>query len=112
MSAELDSALVALGYVALFTLFSLNVLIASKTYGWFNDRTITLKGEVATKLKGELTTGSADNIYTELAAGKQTKAAELNLEAQKIALKVAETNERTEATRLERTRLEQRTPSA
>ena len=62
MSAELDSALVALGYVALFTLFSLNVLIASKTYGWFNDRTITLKGEVATKLKGELTTGEAQHF--------------------------------------------------
>ncbi len=112
MSAELNSALVTLATTGYITLILLNVFILSKTFGWFNDRTITLKGEVATKLKGELTTGSADNIYTELAAGKQTKAAKLNLEAQKIALKVAETNERTEATRLERTRLEQRSPSA
>ena len=112
MSAELNSALVTLATTGYITLILLNLFILSKTFGWFNDRTITLKGEVATKLKGELTTGSADNIYTELAASKQTKAAELNLEAQKIALKVAETNERTEATRLERTRLEQRSPSA
>ncbi len=62
MSAELDSALVALATTGYITLILLNLFILSKTFGWFNDRTITLKGEVATKLKGELTTGEAQHF--------------------------------------------------
>lgn len=62
MSAELNSALVTLATTGYITLILLNLFILSKTFGWFNDRTITLKGEVATKLKGELTTGEAQHF--------------------------------------------------
>ena len=62
MSAELNSALVTLATTGYITLILLNLFILSKTFGWFNDRTITLKGDVATKLKGELTTGEAQHF--------------------------------------------------
>ena len=62
MSAELNSALVTLATTGYITLILLNLFILSKTFGWFNDRTITLKGEVATKLKGELTSGEAQHF--------------------------------------------------
>lgn len=106
MSDELQSALIMLAYALTPAAFILPIFMLGKLFGWFSDRTVTLKGDVTTKLKGEVTTTAADNIYTELAAGKHTKAAEANLEAQKIALKTAEVQERTEQTRLERVRLE------
>jgi hypothetical protein len=106
MSDELEVALILLVYVLTIPALSLNLLILSKTFGWNNDSTVTLKGAVETKLKGEVTTGAADNYRTELAAGKNAKAAEANLKAQETALKVAEANERTEQLRLDRAKLE------
>jgi hypothetical protein len=91
MPEELQSSLSTLIWLAVILAINLNVFILSKTYGWFSDRTVTLKGEVKT--------AASDNIYTEMAAGKHTEAAKLNLEAQKIALKTAETNERIEQSR-------------
>jgi wobble nucleotide-excising tRNase len=106
MSAELQSALVGLVYALMIAAYSLNILILSKAFGWFNEKTITLKGGVDTKLKGEVTTGAADNVYTELAARENKEAAKHALETQKIALETAKTEERTEQARLERARLE------
>jgi hypothetical protein len=106
MSAELQSALVVLVYALVIPAYSLNLLILSKTFGWFNDKTITLKGGVDTKLKGEVTTGAPDNTYTELAARQNKEAAKHTLDAQKLALETAQAEERTELVRLERAKLE------
>ncbi len=120
MSADLQSALVALVYILIGLAGSLNVLVIFKIVGLGRNDNIKvtiagaiankLSGESTTKLKGEMDTGAGDNPYTVRAATEHVKAAEANRQAQETALKVAETNERTEALRLERTRLE--TPGA
>lgn len=106
MSEELQSALLSLTYPLQVILYLLIVLILSKTFNWFGDNKVVLDGKLKAELSGELKTAAADNYYTEVAAGKHTKAAELNLKAQEAALKTAEANERTEQLRLERARLE------
>lgn len=106
MSPELQSALLMLVYALMISAYILPVYLIARMFGWNNNRTVTLKGGINAKLSGETKTTSADNAYTELAAGKHMKAAEANLEAQRLALKTAETQERTEGIRLERARLE------
>lgn len=106
MSDELDAALLTLTYPLQIILYLLILLILSKTFSWFGDNKVVIDGKVKAELSGEMKTAAADNYYTEAAAGKHTKAAELNLKAQEAALKTAEANERTEQLRVERARLE------
>ena len=103
MSAELESLLTILGYLLIILFINLNYFILSKTFGWYSTK-VEVSGKVETS--GKMKTEAGDNIYTELAAGKQVDAAKENRRAAELTLQAAETNERTEQLKLERVRLE------
>lgn len=96
MSPELDAALVTLVIFATITLGMLNI--------WLLTRVVT--GSKVQQHKVELTSKSEDNIYTQLSAKENVRAAEANQKAQETALETAQVNLRTEEARLQRARLE------
>lgn len=106
MSPELDAALLNLTYMSYLILIPLSVLVTIKAINAFGGRKVEVSGTIETKLKGAVASGDADNIYTELAAGKHSKAAADNAKAAADNLRAAEANERTETMRLERAKLE------
>ncbi len=111
MSPALDAALVGLITYSYALLIPLTILVTLKAIQAFSGAKVEVSGKIETTLKGAVASGDADNIYTELAAGKNTKAAEANAKAAADNLKAAEINERTEAARLERVKLEKTAPA-
>lgn len=111
MSPELDAALLTLVNFSYILLIPLFILLMAKAINAFGGKKVEVSGKIETTLKGTVASGDADNIYTKLAAGKNTEAAEANAKAAADNLKAAEINERTEAARLERVKLEKTAPA-
>lgn len=111
MSPELDAALlnlVSFSYILLIPLF---ILLMAKAINAFGGKKVEVSGKIETTLKGAVASGDADNYYTTSAAGKHADAAKDNAKAAADNLKAAEANERTEAARLERVKLEKTAPA-